>query len=323
MNLAKAASTRLPLIGSLALVLVLLATGPVYAPMYTVILLTAILMYIVMTVSWVIFSGPTGYVSLATAVFFGVGVYTSAILGKTLPLLALVALGGMASSLLALLIGALTLRLKGIYFTVFTFGLIELTRQSLLWTEIHFTGTRGRFVITGDINTIYYIMVGIVLALLLTAYLIRRSKYGVALQSIGDNEEAAAHIGINVTALKIVTFAVSALFIGAAGAAMATRWTYIDPYIAFSNLFSFMPVLMAIFGGTKRFYGPIIGAVIFAYLEELLITKFPYYYMLLFGVILVVTILYLPNGLVGLIEKIYLRLPRLPAIWSGARSPRT
>jgi branched-chain amino acid transport system permease protein len=90
---------------------------------------------------------------------------------------------------------------------------------------------------------------------------------------------------------------------GAAGAIMATRWTYIDPSIAFNPLFSFMPVLMAIFGGVSQLYGPILGAGLFAYLEELLITEFPYYYMLLFGTILIVVILFLPGGLVGLIEK--------------------
>ncbi len=323
MNLVKAAPTQLPFMVLLALVLVLLVTGPMYVPTYSVILLTAIFMYVVLTVGWVMFSGPTGYVSLATAVFFGVGVYTAAILGRGLPLLVVVAIGGLVSLCLALGIGALTLRLKGIYFTVFTFGLIELTKQALLFTEIHLTGTRGRFVIAGDITTIYYVMLAIVALLLLTAFLIRRSRFGLALQSIGDNEEAAAHIGINVTVLKIVIFAIGALFIGSAGAAMATRWTYIDPYIAFNNLFSFMPVLMATFGGMKRFYGPIVGAVIFAYLEEVLITRFPYYYMLLFGVILVATILYLPNGLVGLIEKIQLRRPPVPALPSEAGLPRT
>jgi branched-chain amino acid transport system permease protein len=85
---------------------------------------------------------------------------------------------------------------------------------------------------------------------------------------------------------------------------MATRWTYIDPYVAFNPLFSFLPVLMAIFGGIGQFYGPILGAAIFAYLEELLLTKFPYYYMLTFGIILVVVILYLPDGLVGLIQRL-------------------
>ena len=285
------------------IVLILLATSPLYAPTYTVILLTAIFMYIVLTLSWAIFSGPTGYISLAPAAFFGIGIYTSAILGKVLPLPVVVGMGGLASFCLALLVGALTLRLKGIYFAMFTFGLVELIKHLLLWYEINMTGTRGRFVIVVDNNTIYYVMLIILVILLLTAYFIRRSKFGLALQSIGENEEAAAHIGINVTRVKVSAFAISALFMGATGAIIATRWTYIDPYIAFNPLFSFTPVLMAIFGGMGQLYGPILGATILAYLEEIFITRFPYYYMLLFGVILLVAILYLPNGLVGLIQK--------------------
>jgi branched-chain amino acid transport system permease protein len=212
-------------------------------------------------------------------------------------------MGGFASFCLALLIGALTLRLRGIYFTIFTFGLVELIKHLLLWYEVNITGTRGRFVIVVDNTTIYYVMLIIFVMALLTAYLIRHSKFGLALQSIGESEEAATHIGINVTLLKVVTFAISAVFTGAAGAIIATRWTYVDPYIAFNYLFSFMPVLMAIFGGMGLFYGPILGAAVFAYLEEVLITRFPYYYMLLFGLILVVVILFLPNGLVDLIQR--------------------
>ncbi|TET17718.1 MAG: branched-chain amino acid ABC transporter permease [Dehalococcoidia bacterium] len=285
------------------ILLVLLATLPLYAPAYTVILMASILMYIVLTVSWVIFSGPTGYISLASAAFFGVGIYTAAILGGELPLLIVVGIGGLASFCLALLVGALTLRLKGIYFAIFTFGLVMLLRYLVLWWEIKYTLTRGRFVIVVDNNTIYYVMLGIFVVLLITAYFIRRSKFGLALQSIGENEEAAAHTGINVTMVKVITFAISAFFMGTAGAIMATRWTYIDPYIAFNPLFSFMPVLMAIFGGMGQLYGPVIGAAIFSYLEEILLTEFPYYYMLIFGVIMVVAILYMPNGLVGLIQK--------------------
>src|SRR5512136_15441 len=304
MNHLTLTSKRFVAPGVITLVLlVLLATLPRYAPAYTVILLTSVLMYIILTVSWTIFSGPTGYVSLAPAAFFGVGIYTSAVLGKALPLPVVVAMGGVSSFCLALLIGALTLRLRGVYFTIFTFGLNELIKNLLLWYEVNITGTRGRFVIVVDNKTIYYVMFIIFVMTLLTAYLIRRTKFGLALQSIGESEEAADHIGINVTLLKVVTFAISAVFTGAAGAIIATRWTYVDPYIAFNYLFSFMPVLMAIFGGMGQFYGPILGAAVIAYLEEILITRFPYYYMLLFGLILVVVILFLPNGLVGLIQR--------------------
>jgi branched-chain amino acid transport system permease protein len=189
------------------------------------------------------------------------------------------------------------------YFIIFTFGISELIKHFLLWWEANITGTVGRWVVVVDYNTVYYVMLVIFVMALLTAYFIRRSKYGLALQSIGEYEEAAAHAGINVTVVKVITFAISAIFMGAAGAIMATRWTYIDPRIAFDPLISFMPVLMAIFGGMGQLYGPVLGAAIFAWLEKFLITEFPYYYMLLFGFILVVVILFLPNGLVGLVQK--------------------
>jgi len=289
------------------LILILLATSPLYAPPYTVILLTSIFMYIIITVSWTMFSGPTGYISLASAAFFGVGIYTSAILGKALPLPLVICMGGLVSFCLALLVGALTLRLRGIYFVMFTFGLVELLLHFILWWEVNITGTTGRVVPTVSNTTVYYLMLIIFVILMLTTYLIRRSKYGLALQSIGEYEEAAAHTGVNVTMVKVITFAISAFFMGAAGAIMATRWTYIDPRIAFNPLISFLPVLMAIFGGMGQLYGPIIGAAIFTYLEEFLITRFPYYYMLIFGIIMVVAILYMPDGLVGLTQKLWKR----------------
>jgi branched-chain amino acid transport system permease protein len=98
---------------------------------------------------------------------------------------------------------------------------------------------------------------------------------------------------------------------GAAGAIMATRWTYIDPKIAFNPLISFLPVLMAIFGGMGSLFGPIIGAAIFTYLEEILITRFPYYYMLIFGCIMIIAIMYLPEGLVGLVQKLRGKILRI------------
>jgi branched-chain amino acid transport system permease protein len=288
--------------GSLLVILGLLSTFTLYASTYTVILITSIIMYINLTVSWVIFSAPTRYISLAPAAFFGVGIYTSATLGTELPLVIVILIGALLSSFLALLIGGLTLRLKGIYFTVFTFGLVELIKHLLLWYEIKYTGTRGRFVILVDNNTIYHIMLIILVVLLITAYLIRRSKYGLALWSIGEFEDAAAHSGVNVNALKTITFGISASFMGATGAIMATRWTYVDPYIAFKALYSFMVVLMAAFGGMGQLYGPVVGAAIFAYLEEVLITKFPYYYMLSFGLILLAVILFIPDGIAGVID---------------------
>jgi len=288
---------------ALAVLLALLLGLPAYMSSYTVILLTNILMYVVLTLSWAIFSGPTGYISLAPAAFFGVGVYASALLSSTLPLPIVVMVGGAASFTLALLVGSLTLRLKGMYFTMFTFGLVELVRNSLHWWEVNITGTVGRIIISADNTAIFYSMVAIFVAVLLVSYLIKRSRLGLALQAIGESEEASAHSGVNVTRVKAVTFAVSAFFMGAAGATMSMRWTYIDPTTAFNIQFSFMPVLMAIFGGMGHLYAPIVGATVFSFLEELLTTKFPYYYMLIFGLIMLAVIRFMPHGLEGGIEK--------------------
>jgi branched-chain amino acid transport system permease protein len=307
MDMIKIVSKRPFELGFSLLILILLATSPLYTPEYAVVLLSNIFMYIIIAVSWTMFSGPTGYISLAPAAFFGIGVYTSALLGLKLPLPVVIVIGGLAGFGLALLVGALTLRLRGIYFVMFTFGLVELLLHFILWWEVNITGTTGRVVPPVANTTVYYFLLGIFVILMVTTYLIRNSKFGIALQSIGEFEEAAAHRGINVNALKTIIFAVSALFMGAAGAIMATRWTYIDPKIAFNPLISFMPVLMAIFGGIRYLYGPIIGAAFFAYVEEFLITRFPYHYMLIFGIIMVVAILYMPDGLVGLIQKLWKR----------------
>jgi branched-chain amino acid transport system permease protein len=305
MDMTKFTSKKLLIPWLVAIILlILLATLPVYGSVYLVVLLSGILMYVILTVSWAFFSGPTGYLSLAPAAFFGVGIYTSAILGKELPLLVVIGIGSLASFCLALLIGTVTLRVKGPYFAIFTLGLVELIRHFLLCWECTVTGTRGRFVVLVDSTTVFYIMLGIFVILMLTTYFVRRSKFGLAMQSIGEDEEAAAHAGVNVTMVKIITFAISAIFMGAAGAVMATRWTYIDPYVAFNPNYSFMPVLMAIFGGMGQIYGPILGAATFAYIEEILITRFPYYYMLIFGLILVLSIAYMPNGIISLIQML-------------------
>jgi branched-chain amino acid transport system permease protein len=300
--------------GVLVLILATLAAVPKFSSTYILVLFISIFSYIVLTVAWVLFSGPTGYISLAPAAFFGIGMYMAAmttnrlrtafeLFGMQMPFTAAIALAAFVCFLFALLVGSVTLRLRGIYFTIFTFGLVLLIQQLLTWWEITFTHTRGRFVVVVSSSTIYYHMLGILVLVILAAFLIRRSKFGLALQSIGQDEDAAAHAGVNVTLLKVITFAVSALFMGAAGAAVATRLTYIDPGSAFSINYSFFPVLMAIFGGMSNLVGPIVGAAVFAYLEETLTTRFPYWYMLIFGLIMVIVIAFLPAGLVGLLQR--------------------
>ncbi|MBR4691973.1 MAG: branched-chain amino acid ABC transporter permease [Oscillospiraceae bacterium] len=294
--------------GIVILALILLAFLPGMTKPYTTIMLGSVIMYVILSLCWNMFSGATGYISLATAAFFGLGVYTSAILGEGLPMPVLMLLGGLAACVLAVLIGLITLRLRGVYFTIFTLGVVKLLETLILYLEIHLNGTRGRFVVSYSFNAVFYALYVLLILLLIAIIVIRRSRFGKALTCIAEGEDAAQHIGINSTRVKILSFAVSSFAMGAAGAAMATRWTYIDPGIAFNANYSFLPVLMVIFGGSQNLLGPMIGAAVFAYLQELLTTKFPYIYMLAMGVIMIAAILFMPRGILGVVQDIAARV---------------
>jgi branched-chain amino acid transport system permease protein len=170
----------------------------------------------------------------------------------------------------------------------------------VLWWEARVAHTLGRWVVLMDSLAIYYYMLAIFLLTIFVTFIIGRSRYGLILFSIGESEEAADHIGINVTRYRIIFFALSCFFMGLAGAVMATKWSYIDPRIAFNPVLNFTPVLMALFGGVGNMYGPILGAGLLTLISELLLSRFPYYYMLLYGIIFIVIISFLPDGLVGL-----------------------
>jgi branched-chain amino acid transport system permease protein len=146
-------------------------------------------------------------------------------------------------------------------------------------------------------------MLIILVMTLLTSYLIRRSKFGLALRGIGEEEEAANHIGINVNALKVITFGITSFWIGATGAIIVTQWLYVDAATAFNVVYSFDPTLMALFGGIGQIYGWVLGSVVFTIITELLLTEFPYYYMLIFGILIISVFLFFPSGLVGVIIK--------------------
>ncbi len=308
----------LPLI--VALVLIFLAFLPGLTKPYATIMLGSVIMYVILSLSWNMFSGATGYISLATAAFFGLGVYVSAFLGNSLPLPLLMLLGGAAASVLAFLIGVITLRLRGVYFTIFTLGVVKLLEQLILYLEIHFNGTRGRFVVSYTYTEVFYALYILLLALIAAIIVIKRSRFGKALTCIAEGEDAAQHIGINATLVKVLAFTISAFAMGAAGAAMATRWTYIDPGIAFNANYSFLPVLMVIFGGSQNLLGPMIGASVFAYLQELLTTKFPYIYMLAMGVIMIAAILFMPKGILGVVHALAARLRKRKEAGQDART---
>jgi len=316
MNIASFASAHKKLVtaGFILLVLIFLATLPLYGNDYYINLLTTILMYTILAVSWAMFSGATGYMSLATAAFFGVGIMAMAFLYGTLPFPVIVVIGGVLASALAFLIGLVTLRLKGIYFAIFTFGFVMFISQTAYYTDVNILGNAwGHELPLMDPGMLHYAMLGLTVMTLLTIYFIRRSRYGLALLSIGGSEEAAEHMGINTTMTKIVLFTISSVFMGAAGAIYAPALIHVEARIAFNVFNSFVPILMAIFGGMGQLYGPVVGAAVFGYLDRTLRVELQEYFMLAFGIILVAVILFLPNGIVGLLPTLQERLRRLTA----------
>lgn len=266
-------------------------------------LVLAILADVGLAVSWAFFSGPTRYLSLATGAFFGAGAYTTAVVMARLPWPLPVLAAAAVAAAMALLVGTLALRLRGPYFAVFTFGLAELAKHTLIWFETSITGTVGRLLLSppGPV-TLYYTVLAVAGLAVATAVALPRGRWGIALIGIGADEERAETLGIDTTRVKIGVFALSAAFMGAVGGAMAPRWTYIDPQV-FNPLVSFQTVIMALLGGPATVAGPVVGAVFLGLVSEILLVKFRYLYMLSLGLVLIVVVLALPGGLAGRLRR--------------------
>jgi branched-chain amino acid transport system permease protein len=226
-----------------------LAALPAVAPAYYVALGLALLADVALASAWTLFSGPTRYLSLAAAAFYGVGAYVTALVGAHAAWPAPIVAGAAAGALLSLPVGVLALRLRGPYFAILTFGLSELVRHAVIWYESNVTGTVGRvLVLPLDRRTLYWGLLVIAVVAVACAIVLRRSRWGLALAAIGGDEERAEVLGVRPTGVKVAVFALSAALMGATGAAMAPRWTYLDPHIAFNPLISFQVIIMALLG---------------------------------------------------------------------------
>jgi branched-chain amino acid transport system permease protein len=261
-------------------------------------------MYIGLTVSWSMFCGVTHYLSLATAAFFGIGAYVTAWSAGALPYGLAVALGGVVAAAFAALVGAAVLHLRGAYFAVITFGLGELVRHAITYYEKTVEGTVGRIIADQpDPKVVYLTVLALALAAVFTALAVRRSRLGLALAGIGSDEERARTLGVNTRRTKVIAFALSAFFAGALGAAMAVRWTYIDPPTVFNPFIGFQTVLIAMVGGAHTIIGPILSSIVFSLLTEFLRLRFPYAFLILLGTLLILLVLYLPGGLASLVSR--------------------
>jgi branched-chain amino acid transport system permease protein len=292
-----------------AAVAAILALVPWVASSYMVSFLLLMFANIALATAWSFFSGATRYISLATAAFFGIGIYTLAITHVYIPigfaLLAAAAIG----FLVAVVVGFSTLRLRGVYFVVFTFGLTELVHQVINTWEIKINKTATRYIFSDVSNAaIYYTLLTVALITVIGSWYVSQSRLGYALRAIGEDETVARHTGVNTTWVKVLCFALSASAMALVGATLALRYPYIDASIAFNNSWSFQVLIAALLGGASRYWGPMVGAIPLVLLSEFLAGTFPHHFSIALGLCFIVIVYFIPGGIAPLLERQWYRL---------------
>ena len=303
---------RTPLI--LTPVIVFLALFPALRPdVYYLSALFTLFLYAALACGWNIFGGYTGYMNFGHAAFFGIGAYTSALLLTKLGLSPFYTaiLGGVLAAVLAAIVSYPCLRLRGPYFVLVTFCLglaVRIVVANLEWTGSS-TGLWMRLLpVSIFVNRVifYETMLGLMLLTILIAVRIEGSKFGLGLRSICQDEDSAETQGVNATQLKIWALIISAFLAGIVGGIYAYYRSYIHPDFIFDVNISVLVVLMSLLGGRDSWVGPVIGAGIVVIINEFLtayagigaeISR------ILYGLLLVIVIVYLPNGLTGLFKK--------------------
>jgi branched-chain amino acid transport system permease protein len=304
---SEGAGTRYLRAGLLGLGVLCLVAMPLTGVNDSIVLTAStILMWIIVASSWNFISGFTGYVDFGHGVFFGIGGYTTAILvaksglafGPSVPIAAL------ACVLFALVIGYPLLRLRGVYFSIAMLGAFLAVREVVLIATPLTGGARGITLPPEvDRNFFYYLFLGGALLTVALAWLLRRSQFGSSLLAIKDDEAGAEARGINTTLLKLTVFCFSAGITGAVGACWAYQMTFIDPGIMFRDTFLINVAIIATLGGLGTVWGPVIGSVVFLLVRDTLWANQGNSFLVVFGVFLMLLVLFMPEGIVGTIQR--------------------
>lgn len=275
---------------------------PFWVSAYYVSFGVTLLMAITLATSWNMFSGMTGYVSLGQGIFFGIGAFSFAVSNVLLELPPAVcfALSAVIPALSATIIGyvLLSTRMRVAYFAVIMLGLNEITKTIVANTKVIGSSYGISLPPLLDGSFAYYFLLMLAAASILFAYAVKNSRWGYGLKAILADEVAAEVTGINTVAHKLAMFVASSVFIGLTGAIIAWNWSYVDPYLAFDLAVSFNMLVMAVFGGFGTVVGPVIGAIAMTFVGELLSTNLPAFHTTIFGVLVIVLIIWCPGGLV-------------------------
>lgn len=280
--------------------------GPIANDTYLIYLANLMLMFMTLALSWDVVA-RTGQLSLAQGAFFGIGAYTVALgyrFGQLPPLVGLLLAAG-AAACVALLLGIATLRLRGIYFAIATLAFGEVLRTVALQLPNVTGGPAGISMpplFGGDRLLSYYLAAAIFAVAVGLSLWVRGSALHYAVSAIRGNERVASVMGIDVVRIKVALFVASAVLAALAGAFYMPFITHTDPYDAFNTERSVQALVFPIFGGLYTTAGPILGTVLLRGLEEYLRVTPPWKegYQVAYGAILIVSVLFLPRGLVGL-----------------------
>jgi branched-chain amino acid transport system permease protein len=295
---------------NLALLLLIgcLAALPWFGGAYALRLGTVACMYAILALSWNVVGGFAGYPSFATAAFFGFGAYTvGVLLNNGLSLALSIAIAFVASFVLATLLGAVLLRLRGHYFAIASLSLVEVLRELTNNATDLTGGGMGLNIplaagsgIMADATFFFFAMWGLLLATALMVIAVSASKLGFGLNCIRQNETAANMVGLNATLYKSIAFGLSACFVAAAGGIYAAWVHYIDPSDVFDVLYSVKPIVMALMGGLGSPLGVVSGAFIYLGLEEVVWRNYIQIHSGVLGVLIVMLLLFLPHGVISL-----------------------
>lgn len=217
--------------------------------------------------------------------------------------------GAVLSTVFAILIGFPILRLKGHYFAIGTLGLSEATKELVINLEKITKGSEGISlpIIAGDVNVIYaifyFIMFGLMIAIILFTYWMSKTRLGYAFQAIRSDEEAALVTGINIAWYKTIAWSVCAFFTGLVGGVYAYWASFINPEGVFNIGIQVRMLIMTILGGSGTILGPIIGAFVFEFLSELVWSNFMHVHAALLGILFILVVIFIPNGFMKMLTE--------------------
>lgn len=276
-----------------------------------------VLQFVVLATAWNILGGYTGYVNFGSGAFFGIGAYTAVALIKTfnLSLPFLLISGGVVAALLGLGIGYLTLRLKGIFFSIATLALAVVLEMLVVNWEyvgggagIPIVHPREPLFFSNYDEFLFFVMLVLAVVALAIARFIENSRIGRGMAAIRDSEEAAECMGVPTLKLKLFATTVSGFLMGVAGAPFPYYVTYVEPSSAFDLNYAVNSLAMPMIGGTATWIGPLVGAGLLATAQQwATVTVSSEMNLLIVGVLLVGFVVFAPEGLVGLFRKIRAR----------------